>query len=81
MAFPKIADARKLSDEEIAEAIVEAKRKLFQLRLEKATGRLQKPHEFKHTKHWVAQLLTAETERKLAAKSDSNPITDTQEEE
>jgi large subunit ribosomal protein L29 len=83
MAFPKIADARKLSDAEIAEAIVEAKRKLFQLRLEKATGRLQKPHEFKHTKHWVAQLLTVETERKKAARSDSTSTTNnqTQEEE
>lgn len=75
MAFPKIADARKLSDEEIAEAILAAKRKLFQLRLEKATGRLAKPHEFKHTNHWVAQLLTIETERKLASKSDSTTNT------
>jgi large subunit ribosomal protein L29 len=82
MALPKIEDARNLSDEEISEAIVEAKRKLFQLRLEKATGRLEKTHEFKHTRRWVAQLLTVETERKkLAAKSDSTSTTNSQEEE
>lgn len=81
MAFPKIEDARKLSDEEIAEAIVEAKRKLFQLRLERATGRLEKPHEFKHTKHWVSQLLTVETERKSTANTDSTSTISTQEEE
>ncbi len=65
MALPKIEDARKLSDRELAEEIVEAKRKLFQLRLEKATGRLEKPHQFKHTQHWIAQLLSVETERQL----------------
>lgn len=81
MALPKVEDARKLSDQEITAAIVEAKRKLFQLRLEQATGRLQKNHEFKHTKRWIAQLLTVETERKSAAKSSSTPINSTQEEE
>ena len=82
MALPKIEDARKLSDEELAEEIVEAKRKLFQLRLEKATGRLEKPHEFKHTQHWIAQLLTVETERQLEeADEPSTSATSTQEEE
>lgn len=81
MAFPKVADARKLGDQEIADAIVEAKRKLFQLRLEQATGRLTKSHEFKQTKHWIAQLFTVETERKLAAKSDSTSSSNTQEED
>lgn len=76
MALPKIADARKLSDEELSQAVLEAKRKLFQLRLQKATGRLAKPHEFKHTNHWVCQLLTVETERKLAsAQADSTSTT------
>jgi large subunit ribosomal protein L29 len=67
MALPKVADARKLNDEELATEIVTAKQKLFQLRLEQATGRLQKPHEFKHTKHWIAQLLTVQGERARSA--------------
>ncbi len=67
MAFPKVAEVRKLSDEEIAEAIMAAKRKLFDLRFQQATRRLEKSHEFKHTRHRLAQLLTIEHERKLIA--------------
>lgn len=67
MALPKIADARKLSEEELAEEILAVKRELFQLRLEQATRRLEKPHLFKHAKHRLAQLLTVEREREIAA--------------
>ena len=67
MALPKVEDARKLSDEELAEEILAVKRELFQLRLEQATRRLEKPHLFKHTKHRLAQLLTVEREREIAA--------------
>ena len=67
MALPKIENARKLSDEELAEEILAVKRELFQLRLEQATRRLEKPHLFKHTKHRLAQLLTVEREREIAA--------------
>lgn len=66
MALPKIEDARKLSEEELAEEILAVKRELFQLRLEQATRRLEKPHLFKHAKHRLAQLLTVERERELA---------------
>jgi large subunit ribosomal protein L29 len=65
MALPKIADARKLTDEQIGEEIIAAKKKLFQLRLQQATRRLEKFHEFKHTKHRLGQLLTVERERQL----------------
>lgn len=67
MAYRKIAEARNLSDEELSAEIVTAKQKLFQLRLEQSTGRLEKPHEFKHTKRWIAQLLTVQTERSKAS--------------
>ncbi|MCC0178864.1 50S ribosomal protein L29 [Waterburya agarophytonicola K14] len=67
MALPKVEDARKLSDEELAEEILAVKRELFQLRLEQATRRLEKPHLFKHTKHRLSQLLTVEREREIAA--------------
>ncbi len=67
MALPKIEDARKLSEEELAEEILAVKRELFQLRLEQATRRLEKPHLFKHAKHRMAQLLTVEREREIAA--------------
>ena len=67
MALPKIADVRNLSEEELAEEILAVKRELFQLRLEQATRRLEKPHLFKHAKHRMAQLLTVEREREIAA--------------
>ncbi|XHR80311.1 MAG: 50S ribosomal protein L29 [Gloeotrichia echinulata GP01] len=67
MALSKIAEARELSDEKLAQEIVGVKKQLFQLRLQKATRQLEKPHQFKHAKHRLAQLLTVETERKLAS--------------
>ncbi|MCA2641004.1 MAG: 50S ribosomal protein L29 [Microcystis aeruginosa Ma_QC_Ch_20071001_S25] len=66
MALPKIAEVRKMSDDEIADAILAAKKKLFELRLQQATRRLEKTHEFKHTRHRLGQLLTVERERQLA---------------
>lgn len=66
MALPKIEDARNLSDQELADEIVAVKRQLFDLRLQQATRRLEKPHLFKHAKHRLGQLLTVERERELA---------------
>lgn len=66
MALPKIAEVRKMSDEDIADAILDAKKKLFELRLQQATRRLEKTHQFKHTRHRLGQLLTVERERQLA---------------
>ena len=66
MALPKIAEVRKMSDDEIADAILDAKKKLFELRLQQATRRLEKTHEFNHTRHRLGQLLTVERERQLA---------------
>ncbi len=65
MPLPKIADARRLSDEELETEIAAAKRKLFDLRFQRATQAFEKTHQFKHTRHWIAQLLTVERERQL----------------
>ncbi|MBW4643407.1 MAG: 50S ribosomal protein L29 [Goleter apudmare HA4340-LM2] len=67
MPLPKISEARELTDEKLAEEIVAVKRQLFQLRLQKATRQLDKPHQFRHARHRLAQLLTVEGERKRAA--------------
>ena len=40
MALPKIQEARDLNAEELAEEILAAKRKLFELRFQQATRRL-----------------------------------------
>lgn len=65
MALPKIADARSLQDEELSDQILAVKKELFQLRMQQGTRQLDKPHQFKHLKHRLAQLLTVERERQL----------------
>ncbi|BAU09970.1 ribosomal protein L29, putative [Leptolyngbya sp. NIES-3755] len=65
MALPKIADARSLNDEELSDQILSTKKELFQLRMQQGTRQLEKPHQFKHVKHRLSQLLTVERERQL----------------
>jgi large subunit ribosomal protein L29 len=67
MALSKIEDARKLNDQELVDEIVALKKQLFELRLQQATGRLEKTHEFKHARHRLAQLMTVERQRQLQA--------------
>lgn len=81
MSLSKIKEARDLSDAEVAEQILAVKRQLMELRLFQATGRIDKPHLFKHAKHRLAQLMTVERERQIAAESaalaaNSAPSTD-----
>ncbi len=72
MALPKIDEIRSLSDQEIAEQIVEVKKQLFELRFQKGTRRLEKPHQFKHGRHRLAQLMTVEQERLLQKQQAEN---------
>jgi large subunit ribosomal protein L29 len=65
MPLPKFEDAKNLSDQELADQIVAVKRQLFELRMQKGTRQLEKPHQFKHAKHQLSQLLTVERERQL----------------
>ena len=69
MPFPKISEARELSDEQLAQEITATKKQLFDLRLQQATRQLEKTAQFKHSRHRLAQLLTVEGERKRAATS------------
>lgn len=65
MPLPKFDEIRNLSDQEIEEEILTIKKQLFELRFQKGTRRLEKPHQFKHARHRLAQLMTLEHERKL----------------
>ncbi|WNZ22320.1 50S ribosomal protein L29 [Leptolyngbya sp. NK1-12] len=67
MPLPKIEEIRDLNDQELNDQIVATKKELFQLRFQKATRQLEKPHQFKHLRHRLAQLMTIERERQLAA--------------
>jgi large subunit ribosomal protein L29 len=72
MPLPKVEEVRELSDQELNDRIVATKKELFQLRFQKATRQLEKPHQFKHLRHRLAQLMTLERERQLAANA-ANP--------
>ena len=74
MPLPKIADARALSDEELSQEIIAAKRELFNLRFKQGTRQEDqgKPHECKHLKHRIAQLLTVEREQEIAQATPSS---------
>jgi len=67
MALPSITDARNLGEEELGQEIVAAKKQLFELRMEQSLGRLEKPHQIRHLRHRIAQLLTVEREREIVA--------------
>ena len=59
----KVNEIRKLSDKEINEKIVSCKEELFNLRLQQATGNLDKPSKIKDLRHTVARLKTVLRER------------------
>jgi len=61
MPLPKISEARNLSDEELAQAIIDVKSNYFSYGC-KSHPVLDKPHQFKHNR--LAQLLSVEHERK-----------------
>ncbi|MGI8933876.1 50S ribosomal protein L29 [Leptolyngbya sp. BC1307] len=69
MALTKVTDIRALSDGEITTEIARIKRELFDLRFKKATRQMETGfHQFRHTRRQLAQLMTIQKERQLAAK-------------
>ncbi|WP_017659038.1 50S ribosomal protein L29 [Baaleninema simplex] len=67
MSLPKIDEVRNFSSEELSQQVLDIKKQLLDLRVQQALGQLEKPHQFKHLRHRLAQLLTVERERELEA--------------
>lgn len=67
MPLPKMSEIINLSDQEVSDQITATKKQLFELRFQKATRQLDKSHQFKHVRHRLAQLMTIERQRQLAA--------------
>jgi large subunit ribosomal protein L29 len=63
MALTKMRDLRSLSPEEVDTRIQELKRELFDLRFQKATRQTVQPHQFRHIRHTLAQLMTVKQEQ------------------
>ncbi len=59
-------DVRKLSDDEVAQAILDTRQELFNLRLQQSTGQLENPARLRILRHDVARLLTVQHERATA---------------
>jgi large subunit ribosomal protein L29 len=69
MALSKMSDLRDLSSDDVEAQILDLKRQLFDLRFQKATRQTVQPHQFKHTRHKLAQLMTLKQQRQLQAKA------------
>ena len=63
------ADIRDLSDNELAEQIATARRELFGLRFQHATGELDNTAGLRHAKREVARALTVAREREIDVES------------
>ena len=59
----KTSEIRKMSNEEIEKKISELKDELFDLRMQKATAALEKPHRIRAAKKDVARMKTILKER------------------
>lgn len=64
MPFKNFDELKQLDNEILKKEVVEAKKQLFELRVQKSTRQAFKPHLFKHLKRKIAQLLTIENLRK-----------------
>ncbi|MFN7967476.1 MAG: 50S ribosomal protein L29 [Acidobacteriota bacterium] len=58
---------RDMNDAELAREAEDLKRSLFNLRLQKATGQLEKPHKLRETRRDIARVETILKQRLLQA--------------
>ncbi len=63
----KVAELRELSDTDLETKLVEARRELFNLRFQLATGRLDNIARIPQVRREIARLLTLQRERELGA--------------
>ncbi len=62
----KATQLRDMSIEELQKEVLELKKALFNLRLQKAIGQLEKPHKLRETRKDLARALTVLRERERA---------------
>ena len=79
MALTKMSELRDLSSTEVETQIQDLKRQLFDLRFQQGTRQPVQPHQFKHLRHTLAQLMTLRQERQLEQSQSSAPTVSEQE--
>jgi large subunit ribosomal protein L29 len=62
-----ISDIRKLTDEQLLDALEDQREALFNLRFQKASGQMEDTNTLRFAKRNMARLLTVQRERELAA--------------
>lgn len=58
MSLPKINDIQQLTNKQVEARIIELKKEILKLKIQRATQQNIKTHLFKHRKRALAQLLT-----------------------
>jgi len=62
----KTSKLRDMNDDELQQEAAELRRALFNLRLQQATGQLEKPHKLREARHDLARTLSVLREREGA---------------
>jgi large subunit ribosomal protein L29 len=62
-----IRDIRKMTDEQLLDAVEDQREALFNLRFQKASGQMEDTSTLRYAKRNMARLLTVQRERELAA--------------
>jgi large subunit ribosomal protein L29 len=68
MSFSKIKELESLDQTTIEKTILDLSKELVELRIKKSTRQNFKPHNFKHIKRKLSQLLTVQNLKKLNMK-------------
>ena len=62
----KPAEYRSLSDEELGNSLRDVQKRLFELRFQSATDRLETPSEIRKARREIARIKTLQRQRQLA---------------
>ena len=69
-----VTDLREMTDQELAEALIEAKEERFNLRFQVATNQLDNTARLKIVKKEIARILTVMRERELAPSASADEV-------
>ncbi|MGB8361467.1 MAG: 50S ribosomal protein L29 [Acidimicrobiia bacterium] len=69
-----VIDLREMTDQELAEALIEAKEERFNLRFQVATNQLDNTARLKIVKKEIARILTVMRERELASSAEAEEV-------
>lgn len=74
----KIQEIREQDDEQLADSLRDVQRRLFRLRFQAATEKLEAPSDLRKLRRTIARIMTVQRERELAAASESEPAEETE---